>query len=193
MKFVDQNTRILRRTVCQSSMKFSGRSAYIHKLAVSVAVAVACGFVTASHADQVDDYLREQMSALHIPGLSVAVTRDGKIIKSAGYGFANLELSAHASQETVYEIGSMTKQFTAMAVLMLVQEGKISLDDGIRKFFPEAPEAWRDIKVRHLLSHTSGIQNHVAAPGFMDIFKTSLNFDVSPSRQELLTKFFALP
>ena len=68
------------------------------------------------------------------------------------------------TKETVYEIGSNTKQFTAAAIMMLVEAGMIHLEDSIAKYFPEAPEAWRDITIRHLLSHTSGIQNHVTVP-----------------------------
>ena len=133
------------------------------------------------------------MRQLHIPGLSLAIVRDGRITKTQGYGFANLELRVHATKETVYEIGSNTKQFTAAAIMMLVEDGKIHLEDPIVKYFPEAPEAWSDITIRHLLSHTSGIQNHVAIPHWLDVFKTDLAFETSPARDELLKMFFKLP
>ena len=77
--------------------------------------------------------------------------------------------------------------------MMLVEDGKIRLGDSIAKYFPEAPEAWRDITIRHLLSHTSGIQNHVAVPHWLDVFKTDLAFETSPARNELLKMFFRLP
>ena len=89
------------------------------------------------NADKIDDYIATQLQRLHIPGASVAVVRDGKIIKAQGYGFANLELKASATKDTVYEIGSNTKQFTAVAIMMLVAEGKVQLDDAITKYFPE--------------------------------------------------------
>ncbi len=129
----------------------------------------------------------------HIPGVSLAVVRDGQIIKARGYGFANVELNAPATKATVYEIGSNTKQFTATAIMMLVEQGKVRLDDGIRKYFPEAPEAWNPITIRHLLSHTSGIQNHVAVPGYLRVFKTNILFETTPARDELLQMFFKLP
>ena len=77
--------------------------------------------------------------------------------------------------------------------MKLVEAGKIHLEDSIVKYFPEAPEAWRDITIRHLLTHTSGIQNHVVVPHWLDVFKTNLAFDTSPARDELLKMFFKLP
>lgn len=148
---------------------------------------------TSARADKVDDYIETQMRQLHIPGASLAVVRDGQIVKTCGYGLANVELNVRATKETVYEIGSNTKQFTAAAVMMLVEEGKVSLDDTIAKYFPEAPQAWSGITVRHLLSHTSGIQNHVAVPGWLSVYKTSITSETTPSRDELLKLFFNLP
>ncbi len=144
-------------------------------------------------ADKIDDYLGTQMQRLHIPGVSLAIVRDGRVIKAQGYGFANLELKAPATKETVYEIGSNTKQFTAAAIMMLVEEGKVHLDDSVTKYFPEAPETWSAITIRHLLTHTSGIQNHVAVPDWLDVFRTNLKFETAPSRDELLKMFFKLP
>lgn len=133
------------------------------------------------------------MRELHVPGLSLAIDRDGQVAKARGYGFANLELQAKATPDTVYEIGSTTKQFTAAAIMMLAQDGKLHLEDRIAKYFPESPEGWRNITIRHLLSHTSGIQNHVAVPHWMDVFKTDLAFETTPARDELLNMFFKLP
>ncbi|HVS12578.1 MAG TPA: serine hydrolase domain-containing protein [Thermoanaerobaculia bacterium] len=103
--------------------------------------------------------MREKISALHIPGLSIAVVRDGKIVLARGYGLANLELAAPATAKTVYQLASITKTFTAVATMMLVEEGSISLEDAISKYFPHLPEAWHPVTVRHLLSHTSGISS----------------------------------
>jgi CubicO group peptidase (beta-lactamase class C family) len=146
-----------------------------------------------ARADKVDDYVEKQRQQLHLPGVSLAVVRDGQLIKSRGYGLANLELNVRATEDTVYEIGSNTKQFTAAAVMMLVEEGKINLDDQLTKYFPEAPKSWSGITVRHLLSHTSGIQNHVAVPDWLNVFKTSITSETTPARDELLKMFFKLP
>jgi len=160
--------------------------------AVVIALLIASYASISAKADKIDDYVAAQMQQLHIPGLSLAIVRDGRIIKAQGYGFANLELKAQATKETVYEIGSNTKQFTAAAIMMLVQDGKVHLEDPITKYFPEAPAAWRAITVRHVLTHTSGIQNHVAVPHWLDVFRTNLSFETSPSRDELIKMFFKL-
>ena len=110
-------------------------------------------------AEKVDSYIREKMSARHIPGLSLAVVRNGKIIYAKGYGMANLELSVPASPETNYPIYSVTKIFTATAVMMLVEEGKLALEDPISKHLTGISPAGKSITVRQLLSHTSGIRN----------------------------------
>lgn len=160
---------------------------------IALALALILCAVVPAMGDEVDDYVEARMRNLHIPGVSLAVVRDGQAVKAQGYGVADLELNAPATKATVYEIGSNTKQFTAAAVLMLVEEGKVGLDDAITKYFPAAPEAWGRITVRHLLSHTSGIQNHVAVPGYLDVFRTNLLLETTPSRDELLEMFFELP
>lgn len=108
-------------------------------------------------ADTVDDYVKATMLKQHIPGLSLAVIKDGKIIKAEGYGLANVELNVPARADTVYKIGSVSKQFLAAGILLLAQEGKLSLDDPISKYLDETPETWKPITIRHLLTHTSGI------------------------------------
>src|SRR5690349_6718870 len=156
------------------------------------ALLILCAFFCA-RGDVVDDYIQARMRPLNIAGLSLGVVRNGQIVKASGYGLANLELNSPATPQTVYEIGSMTKQFTATAVMMLVEENKLHLDDSVTKYFPEAPESWRPITIRHLLSHTSGIQNHVAVPGYLGSFKTNLLMETTPGREELLRMFFKLP
>jgi CubicO group peptidase (beta-lactamase class C family) len=111
-------------------------------------------------ADTIDTYVEAQRQAQHIPGVSIAVVRGGQVVKARGYGLANVELDVPASAKTIYQSGSVGKQFAATAVMMLVEEGKISLDDRISQFLPDTPSGWRDITVRHLLSHTSGIPEY---------------------------------
>ena len=110
--------------------------------------------------DAVDDYIKKAMSRQHIPGLSLVVVRDGKVVKAKGYGLASLELGVPASPETVYGLASATKPFVATAILLLVQDGKISLEDKVSKYLNETPEAWKSVTIRHLLSHTSGIKDY---------------------------------
>lgn len=111
-------------------------------------------------ADAVDDYVRTVMSAQQIPGVSLAVLRDGKVVKSTGYGYANLEHEAAATPETIYQSGSVGKQFTAAGILLLAEDGKLGLDDRLAKHFPDGPSSWHRITVRQLLSHTSGLKDY---------------------------------
>lgn len=113
----------------------------------------------AAMADKIDTYVRTFIAERNIPGLSLAVVRDGKLVKAAGYGFANLELHTPAAPETVYEIGSITKQFTAEAVMLLVEEGKLNLDDTLGQRLEGLPAAWRPLTLRQLLTHTSGLKD----------------------------------
>jgi D-alanyl-D-alanine carboxypeptidase len=165
----------------------------IGRAEIVLALLLAFGAPISGKADEIDHYITAQMQRLHIPGVSLAIVRDDRPIKAQGYGLANLELKASATKETVYEIGSNTKQFTAAAIMMLVEEGKVRLEDSVTKYFPEAPQAWHGITIRHLLTHTSGIQNHVAVSRWLDVFRTNLAFETTPPRDELLKMFFKLP
>ena len=106
------------------------------------------------------------MQLHRIPGLTLKIVRDGKTIKTAAYGRANIELNVPAKPDTVFEIGSITKQFTAAGILVLAQEGKLSVDDKISKHLKGTPEAWANVTIRHLLTHTSGIKNYTGLNGF---------------------------
>ena len=147
-------------------------SALATRIAASLLLAA-----TALHADPVDVFMQRKMRELHLPAAQLAVVRDGKIIKSAAYGMANLERKVKATEDTVFEIGSMTKQFTAMAILMLREEEKLGLDDPIEKWFSGVPERWRGITIRHLLTHSSGMENYLGAAGFPDISDPAVTHD----------------
>jgi len=97
------------------------------------------------------------MSVEKIPGISVAVMQDGKIIFTKGYGLANVEHTVPVKPETIFQSGSVGKAFTVFAIMMLVDEGKLKLDDKINKYFTDAPSEWDHITIRHLLEHTSGM------------------------------------
>src|ERR1035438_10563665 len=94
------------------------------------------------------------------------IIQDGKTAKTAAYGLANLELNVPVKPETVFEIGSITKQFTAAAILLLAQDGKLSVNDKISAHLANIPSAWTNITIRHLLTHTSGIKNYTGLDGF---------------------------
>jgi D-alanyl-D-alanine carboxypeptidase len=122
----------------------------------------------ASHvlADAVDDYIEKQLKQNNLPGLSLAVVRDGKIEKARGYGLADVELSVPATEHTVYQWASVTKQFTATAIMLLVADGKLSLSDSIAQHYAKSPAAWSNVTIRHLLTHTAGIRSYTDLPDF---------------------------
>ncbi len=95
------------------------------------------------------------------PGCALAVIQDGKIIYKRGYGMANLEHNVPIKPETIFDIGSTSKQFTALSILLLARHGKLSLDDPIQKYLPEMPEYEKTITVRHLVHHTSGLRDYL--------------------------------
>ena len=115
---------------------------------------------TGAAADAVAAYVKAEMQRQHIPGLSLLVVRNGQIVRAEGYGLANVELQVPVKPETVFQSGSVGKQFTATAIMMLVEEGKIGLDDPLTKYFPSAPSRWNEVTVRELLSHTAGFGDY---------------------------------
>jgi CubicO group peptidase (beta-lactamase class C family) len=118
--------------------------------------------------EDVDQLVTRLMEKRKIPGLALLVVKDGQIVKSQGYGFANLELNVPVKPETIFQSGSVGKQFTATAVMMLVQEGKMNLDDPVSKYIKNTPSSWNGITIRHLLTHTSGMGDY---PDNMDYRK----------------------
>jgi len=119
------------------------------------------GTAPSARADAVDDTIRAEMRDQHIPGLSLAVVRGGKVVKAQGYGLASIELNAPATADTVYRLASVTKPIVATAVLLLVRDGKLGIDDKIGRYLEKTPEAWREITIRQLLTHTSGLKDHL--------------------------------
>jgi D-alanyl-D-alanine carboxypeptidase len=120
--------------------------------------------------DRIDGYIEAELQKRHIPGVSIAVVRDGQVVCSKGYGMANVELSVPATEKTVYQLASVTKTFTAAAVMMLVEKGKLGLDDKVSKYLDDLPKAWENVTVRQLLNHTSGIKSYTSV---RDFFKTA--------------------
>jgi CubicO group peptidase (beta-lactamase class C family) len=133
----------------------------VRLLAPVLALSLAAPGTRGLFADEVDDLVKGEIQKRHVPGLSLAVLRDGQVIKVASYGLANVELNVPATPETVFQIQSITKTFTSAAILLLMEEGKLSLDDPIGKHLDGTPEAWKGITIRHLLAHTSGIKDFI--------------------------------
>lgn len=114
--------------------------------------------VNAQQQDEIEMFILKQMNDQKITSLSIGVIENGKIIKEIGYGFANIELKISASQNTVYKLGSLSKQMVAAGIMLLIQNKKVKLADTITQFFKDAPITWNKITIRHLLNHTSGLE-----------------------------------
>ncbi len=123
-------------------------------------VGAAFAQALAAQSDAVAQYVNAEIARQHIPGVALLVARNGEIVRAQGFGFANVELQVPVKPETLFQSGSVGKEFTATAIMMLVEEGKIGLDDSITKYFPEAPATWRPVTIRHLLTHTGGFTDY---------------------------------
>jgi CubicO group peptidase (beta-lactamase class C family) len=173
-------------------------------LATALLLAALAPFTTrpVAQADRVDEFITKELQSQRIPGLSLAVVKDGTIVKSQGYGVANRESSVPATPQTVYKIGSVSKQFIATGIMLLAQDGRLTVDDPISRFLDGTPPAWKAITVRHLLTHTSGIVRE--APAFdwskrqpdADVIKSAyplpLRFDPGTKWEYSNTGYFAL-
>ncbi len=129
----------------------------IHSVTAAALLVIMTALPAGLHADYIDDYINEQMRNKNIPGLTLGIIKDGRIIKYKAYGLASIELNVPASAETVFQIASTTKSFTICAVYKLCEQGKLGLDDRINTYLPELPQAWADVTVHHCLSHSSGL------------------------------------
>jgi CubicO group peptidase (beta-lactamase class C family) len=140
---------------------------------------------------RVDQAVLAELGRQKIPGISLGVVRDGRIVKAKGYGLANVELAVPVTPRSVFQTGSVGKQFTAAAVMMLVEEGRVDLDDSIPKYFPEAPPSWKAVTVRQLLTHTSGIADYGGEESTMG--KGVIDFRRDYTEDELIRTFAPMP
>jgi len=116
--------------------------------------------------DPIDDFILSQMQKQKIPGLALSVLQNGEVVRAKCYGFANLEHQVPVIPETVFQSGSVGKQFTATGIMMLVEQGKMHLDDPVSVYIKDAPASWKDITIRNLLTHTSGIPDYTDQKDF---------------------------
>jgi CubicO group peptidase (beta-lactamase class C family) len=139
----------------------------------------------------VDDFVASVMATQHIPALAFAAIRDGRVIQSGVSGLANVELNAPATDATEFAIASMSKSVAASAIMLLVQDGTLKLDDPVRRYLPEAPSTWDAMTVGQLLSHTAGVKDHFS--DFPKYPKLTLDRHMSYSTQEYLKAHLDAP
>jgi CubicO group peptidase (beta-lactamase class C family) len=147
--------------------------------------------LTAAQVASIDNFVATEMARSHVPGVAVGIYSRGDILLVKGYGLANVELGVPVKPETIFQSGSVGKQFVSAAIMMLVEEGRVSLSDSITKYFPSAPASWKPIRIENLLSHTSGLAEYESPDrtGPKGPFYLRLDF----TENELLRKIEALP
>jgi D-alanyl-D-alanine carboxypeptidase len=139
-----------------------------------------------ARADEADDFIKAEMERQKIPGLALAVVREGNVAKAQGYGLADVENEVPVTPETVFKIASLSKQFIAAGIMLLANDGKLSVDDRVSRHLEGTPETWKDITIRHLLTHTSGLVRE--APAY-DRFKVQHDAAVIQSAYPLPLEF----
>src|SRR5262245_33188088 len=142
-----------------------------HRFLGGLLLSLLCSLAKPAPADlaarvpPVDNFVRSELQRQKVPGLAVAVVGPAGVVSAKGYGYANVEHDVPVTDETIFQSGSVGKQFTAVAVMMQVEDGKLALDDPITKYFTDAPASWRQITIRNLLTHTSGIPEYTNEGG----------------------------
>lgn len=143
------------------------RSRARNALIVSLLFVTAAAAVPPDAAPKIDEYVSAFAQQDRFMG-SVLVAQGGQIVFRKGYGMANRGLSVANTPDTKFRLGSLTKPFTAAAILLLEQQGKLALDDHISKYIPDSPPAWKDITIQQLLSNTSGLPNYTSFPDYQE-------------------------
>jgi CubicO group peptidase (beta-lactamase class C family) len=137
--------------------------------------------------DRIDAFVKEVMERDQVAGVSVGIAKGGQVLLAKGYGYADLENEVEATEHTVYRIGSVTKQFTSVAIMMLVEQGKLRLDDPMTKFFPDYPTHGLTVTVDRLLNHTSGIKGYTEMESFWNEARLDL------SHEQMIELFSSVP
>ena len=147
---------------------------------------LGAALVCPARADEIDRFIAQEQHVYELPAVVVGVIRDGKLVDARASGLVNIELGVKASADHVFEIGSISKQFTAYAILLLREEGKLELDAPVGRYLPELPEAWGRVSLHRLLTHTSGLPDLEAAFSY-DVYRDT------PTDADFLKRLVALP
>lgn len=139
--------------------------------------------LASASADTIDSIVLAEMKRQHSPGIAIAIVRDGRPVKVAGYGLANIEDQAKVTPTTFFQTASMGKQFVAALVLLLVNDCKLKLDEPVSTYLANAPLAWHSVTIRQLLTHTSG----------MDRIDRAIDLRKDYTEDELLESAYKLP
>lgn len=131
---------------------------------------------TADLVREIDEFLKPLYRADQ-PGAAVIVVRDGEVLFRKGYGMANLELGVSIEPHMAFRLGSLTKQFTAVSILMLMEQGRLNIQDDMTRFLPDYPTGGRSVTIEHLLRHTSGIKSYTSMPEWLPLLRKDMSVD----------------
>jgi len=156
-------------------------------IVIGTVLLTGCASAPSQMAASLDAAIASEMAKQRVPGVAVAVVQRGKVMSAGGFGLANVEHAVPVTRSTIFQTGSLSKQFAAVAAMLQVEDGKLSLEDSITRFFPDAPATWKPITIRHLLTHTSGIPDYV--DGTLDLRKDYTEDEISRLAFGLLLEF----
>src|SRR5689334_3815326 len=157
----------------------------MHRL-LPLGVVAALGLAAAT--DTLDQKIRTEMAQDHVPGLSLAVVRHGRIARTGAFGYANLEWKTPVGVDTKFEVASISKMFAGAAARILIEAGTLQVDDDVSKYFVAIPESWRGMKVRHLVTMSSGLPEDFAS----DLIPYNQDVTTPFDDQSMLRAFFSL-
>jgi D-alanyl-D-alanine carboxypeptidase len=143
-------------------MQTAVKNLFARVLFLALSSTVYIAYAAAQAVGEIDSVVQKAIDARVIPAAGVAVVRGGKVLLAKGYGTADLEANTPANERTAFQIASVTKQFTAAGLMLLVEENKIKLDDTLGKYLPDVPAKWSGVTIRQLLNQISGIPNYTA-------------------------------
>ncbi len=118
---------------------------------------------------KIDDYIEHLIERQGIPGVSLAIIKNGEVLYKSNYEYANIEHQVPISDKSIFRIYSLTKPIISVGIFQLIEKGKINLEDTISKYIQDLPDSWNDIKIKHLLSHSSGLPDMSPIPMFRDL------------------------
>ncbi len=168
-------------------------SALAAQAAAAPAPSAASGEPDAVLLRRIQTFVGEEMHREGVPGVAIGIARGDEVLLAQGFGEANVELHAPTDAHSLFQSGSLGKQFTAVAVMLQVEAGRLNLDDPITKYFTDAPPSWRKIEIRHLLTHTSGIADYTDDPGDARIEAPLIDLRRDYSEDELRRLAYRLP
>jgi len=127
------------------------------KRLIFILLAIQFQYSTVYSQDIVRQIIKERIHSKNIPGIAILIAKEGKVIEQGYYGKANLETDTDVTDKSIFAIASMSKTYTAVAILQMAEKRLLNLNDQITKYIPEAPDSWSSITIKHLLTHTSGL------------------------------------